>query len=121
MTSRWLASDGFVERRACGSRIPSPTPVWTNHVQQGVRAALLGDRRDAQEGLELLYRAVRERAISLREAGWRADNVVIAVKREVSACVAMVVTPEGGGDASRVPALLDAVVRWSVGAFCVGN
>ena len=121
MTSRWLASDGFVERRACGSRIPSPTAVWVDHVHKGVRAALRGDRGDAQEGLELLYHAVRERAVGLREAGWRVDHVLLAVKREVSECVVAIVTPEGGGDASRVPALLDAVVRWSVGAFYVGN
>ena len=38
----------------------------------------------------------------------------MALKREVAGCVATAVLPDRGGDTSRVPALLDAVVRWTV-------
>ena len=121
MTSRWLASDGFVERRASGSRIPSPTAVWVESVQKCVDAALRADQCEARAGLESLYCAIRERAVELRESGWRVDQVLMAVKREVAGCVATATIPAGGGDTSRVPALLDAVIRWTVGAFYVGN
>jgi hypothetical protein len=121
MTSRWLASDGLVERRAESSRVPSPTAVWVDSVQKNVEAALGANQREAQHGLALLYGAIRERAIELREAGWRVDQVLMAVKRDVAGCVATAVLPDRGGDTSRVPALLDAVVRWTVGVFYVGN
>ncbi len=121
MTSRWLASDGFVERRAERSRIPSPTAVWFEYVQKSVEAALHANPREAQQGLEMLYQAIRERAVELRAAGWRVDQVLMAVKRDVAGCVATAVLPDRGGDTSRVPALLDAVVRWTVNAFYVGN
>jgi hypothetical protein len=122
MTSRWLASDGLVERRAGGgSHVPSPTAVWIGRVQKSVEVALRPDQREAHHGFELLYHAVRERAVELKEGGWRADQALMAMKREVAACVAGTVTPHASPDAARVPALLDAVVRWTVATFYVGN
>ena len=121
MSGRWLANDGFVERRACGSRIPAPTADWVAEVETGVEASLRDANHEAHHGFELVYEAVRERALELREDGWRVDQVLMAIKREVAACVAHVTARHDGADASRIPALLDAVVRWSVGAFYVGN
>jgi hypothetical protein len=57
----------------------------------------------------------------LRDEGWRVDCVLMAVKRDVAACVDAVTTTGAAADTSRVPAMLDAVVRWCVGAFAVGN
>ena len=121
MTSRWLASDGFVERRAGSSCVPSPTAGWIGRVQKSVEEALRTDQREAHHGFELLYHAVRERAVELKGAGWRADQALMAVKREVAGCVAGTVAPHAGPDAARVPALLDAVVRWTVATFYAGN
>jgi hypothetical protein len=59
--------------------------------------------------------------VQLRDTGWRLTHVLTAVKRDVAACVDAVTTTVEVADSSRVPALLDAVVRWCVGAFCVGN
>ena len=65
MTSRWLVSGELVERRADGSRLPPPAAAWVEHVQKNVEAALGAPQGEAQRGLELLYQAIRERAVEL--------------------------------------------------------
>ena|SRR5215469_12967343 len=121
MTKRWVARAGIEERRAGGPHIPPPSASWIWEVKQCVEAAL-GPRSDAaREGCERLYDAVRARALRLRDDGWRVDCVLMAVKRDVAACLHAVTTTGDVADTSRVPAMLDAIVRWCVGAFHVGN
>lgn len=121
MTNRWVARGGLEEQRAGGLHIPSPTPAWVWDVRQCVEAALCAERDAARAGCERLYHAVRARAVRLRDAGWRVDHVLTAVKRDVAACVDVVTATVDVADTSRVPALLDAVVRWCVGTFHIGN
>ena len=122
MTNRWQTHDEFVQRRAYGSHIPPPTADWIARVEAGVEVALRAHRGDVQQGLQLLHTAVQERATQLRQTGWRVEQVLMAVKRDVATSAAAVTTREHAvGDATRVPALLDAVVRWCVGAFYIGN
>src|SRR5215472_2411540 len=121
MTDRWIARGGLEEQRAGGPHIPAPSAAWVWEVRQCVEAALCARRDAAREGCERLYHAVRARCVRLRDTGWRVDQVLMAVKRDVAACVDAVTTTANVGDTSRVPALLDAVVRWCVGAFYIGN
>jgi hypothetical protein len=122
VTNRWQAHNDFVQHRAHNAHIPSPTADWVARVEAGVEVALRAHQGDVQQGLQLLHDAVRERAAQLRQTGWRVEQVLMAVKRDVARSAAAVATREHAvGDAARVPALLDAVVRWCVATFYVGN
>jgi hypothetical protein len=121
MTERWAARGSLEERRAGGPHVPAPSAKWVWEVKQSVEAALGAQREAAREGCERLYHTVRARSVQLRDAGWRVDCALMAVKRDVAACVHAATSGTDVADTSRVPALLDAVVRWCVGAFYIGN
>jgi hypothetical protein len=63
-----------------------------------------------------MYDAVRERATELRVTGWRVDQALMAIKREVASC-AVRANGENGADAEQIAALLNAVVRCCVGPY----
>jgi hypothetical protein len=121
MANRWVARGGLEERCAGGLHIPPPSAAWVWDVRQCVEAALGAEREAARQGCERLYHTVRARSVRLRDTGWRVDQVLMAVKQDVAACVDVVTTSVDVADTSRVPALLDAVVRWCAGVFHIGN
>jgi hypothetical protein len=121
MTHQWQAGGTLVEQRESELHIPSPPLVWVARVEEGVGAALCAQRPQVHQGFQLLYHAVRDRAVELKQDGWRADQVLMAVKRDVAGCAATVTTLECGADVSRLPALLDAVVRWCVEAYYISD
>ena len=59
--------------------------------------------------------------MELRRTGWRVDQVLMSVKREVAACAVTTISLDDDADPTGVPALLDAVIAWCVGAFYIGN
>jgi hypothetical protein len=121
MPNRWGVRAGLEARRAGGPHLPPPSVAWTAEVKHWVEAAL-GERPEtAQHGCEQIYHVVRARSVELKNAGWRVDCVITAVKLDVASCVAAVTRSGKVAHSSRIPALLDAVVRWSVGAFYVNN
>lgn len=106
-----------VERPHGAPLVPPPTAVWLWRVEQGVDAALHPQTAEAHQGFQRLYEAVRERTMELKHAGCRVEQILMTVKREIASTTAAT----DNVDPTRVAALLDAVVRWCVGAYYMAN
>ena len=121
MPNRWVVRGGLEARRAGGPHLPAPSVPWFAEVKHWAEAALCARSETARHGCEQLYHVVRGRSVELKNAGWRVDSVLMSIKLDVAACVTAVTKSCKVADSSRIPALLDAVVRWSVGAFYIDN
>lgn len=116
---RWQEMQALVEERQNGPTLVPPTPVWSARVERGVDAALCANSGDVRQGLQHLYEAVRERVTELKRSGARLDETLMAIKRDVARHA--VDGRDPSGDPGRVAGLLDAVVRWCVGAYYLTN
>jgi len=81
-------------------------------VRIGVRAGMLRKR----PVLDAMYLAVCDRVRELHADGLRAEQALMAVKREVMEVVAHV-----GADAVHAAEVVQLVVRWSVSAYYAAN
>jgi hypothetical protein len=106
-----------VERPNGSPLAPPPTAVWLRRVEQGVEAALHPHTGEAHHGFQRLYEAVRERTVELKRVGCRVEHALMTIKREIASSAAA----KDDADPTRVAALLDAVVRWCVGAYYMAN
>jgi hypothetical protein len=114
MANQCQARDETFERQHGASLVPAPTAAWLWRVEQGVDAVL---HPHNYHGFQRLYEAVRERTMELKHAGYRAEQVLLTIKREIASCAAAA----DDADPTRVAALLDAVVRWCMGAYYMVN
>jgi hypothetical protein len=124
MSDRWQDKCALLERRGSDSIVPSPSGPWLALVQRGVEIALRSAPSDARQGFHLVYEAVRERTVEIKLLGCRVDTALLTIKREVALCATIATDSRGSAEAidpGRVAGLLDAVVRWCVGAYYITN
>jgi hypothetical protein len=117
MTNQCQERGEAVQRPHGVPRVPPPSASWLGRIEQGVESALHPHSGQVHQGFQQLYEAVRERTIELKHVGWRAEQVLMTIKREIASSTAAT----DDVDPTRVAALLDAVVRWCVGAYYMAN
>lgn len=117
MANQCEERDEAVEQPRGAPLVPPASASWLGRVEQGVDSALHPHSGQVHHGFQQLYEAVRERTIALKHVGCRPEQALMTIKREIASAAAAT----DDADPTRVAALLDAVVRWCVGAYYMAN
>lgn len=108
--------DSLARRAIRPLPIPTRDPVLGARLAAAVSGAVQSDILRNRTALDALCTAVRDRARELRAEGRRADEALMALKREVTALL-----PNQPSDPIRGEQLVQLVVRWCVAEYYAAN
>jgi hypothetical protein len=115
MTNRLKWDLSIPVSRTTAPALPGDPLIKARLVSAVGRAAFATGAAE-RDAMSLLYAATRERTRELREDGRRAEEALMALKREVASYTIGI-----DADPARVASLVQNVIRWCVAAYYDAN